>query len=297
LDDRCESLPHLKSRGKNATATERLFTLPSQRNSRIGTSVTAGLDATLVDSSLTSSDQFPGPGQTVAPREQACSIKEALDVQAGHGGIERALLSWWGAFGGLVLLAGTCLLLATELPGAWLDRGLALVGQKTEEALFARELRRLTESLDLARTRLQESQSRRDALAARLATLAQRQAEASARAPDLLQLVCEQSTGDSRRRQTVTGLTAYLELERERALLGAELPGLTETLQRANQELARFRSELETRATELLVLQARAERRSLDLALTDLERSIPGRDRLGQALKLLGAGQSFPGSP
>jgi hypothetical protein len=92
-------------------------------------------------------------------------------------------------------------------------------------------------------------------------------------------------------------LTAHLESQRELALLETALFDLSESLARADLELARCRSELEARATELLVIQAGSERRSLELSLTALERSIPGRERFGQTAKLLGASQASLDSP
>jgi hypothetical protein len=187
-------------------------------------------------------------------------------------------------------------LLLTDLPGALLDQGLGLLRQKTEEAQLARDLWRLRESEESARRGLDDCELRRDKLAAWLAALERRRAEVGLRCLDPQPSDLHRST-NTRGLQSVVDLTAYLESERERALLDATVATLNDTLERVDLELDRLRTDLETRKTELMVLEAGATRRSLELSISAIQDPRADRERSGRAARLLVGSKSISDLP
>jgi hypothetical protein len=256
------------------------------------------VNATLTDSRPARNVAPTGPGDTVwwgaqggseiGAREAALQRENAARGMSGFTRVSLGVLA--------VLTAGGCLLL-TDLPGALLDQGLGLLRQKTEEALLARDLQRLHESKESFRSRLHDCELRRENLAARLAALQRRRAEADLRGLDPPPSDSHPSTCTCRIQHRDRDLTAYLESERERALLDVTVATLNETLTRADLELNRLRIDLETRTTELMVLQAGADRRSLDLSLSAIEDPRADRERLGRAARLLVKSESTPDLP
>jgi hypothetical protein len=72
---------------------------------------------------------------------------------------------------------------------------------------------------------------------------------------------------------------------------------LNDTLERVDIELDRRRTDLETRRTELMVLQAGAACRSLDLSISATQAARADRERIGRVARLLVGSKSTSDVP
>ena len=209
-----------------------------------------------------------------------------------------------------------------ELPLGLYDRALAATWRTTGDALIARALNALKERIKAADAKQADAQALHDALAARLEALKRRKVTLVSRTErDLARL--EQASGraetagdsdlssgssdpgraePSSMRSTLCGAAAsvlprYLEACRELARLEAALTDLALILDRADLRLAHARARLETRVSELSMLQAAAECRVLDLTLMGIDDPFAGSERLDRATLLLGCGSPTPHTP